>query len=56
VSGDTEEFIRELRSVLQIPPSSDPSTEKIRVRTGGTIEIFGNRVREVKSWLAGLGF
>jgi hypothetical protein len=28
----------------------------IRIRTGGTIEVNGDRAREVKRWLAGLGF
>ena len=58
VSGDRDEFIREIRSVLQLPPitSGKASDDNIRVRTGGTIEINGNRVRELKEWLAGLGF
>ncbi|KAL7468016.1 hypothetical protein ACHAXS_008238 [Conticribra weissflogii] len=28
----------------------------IRIRAGGVIEVHGNRTREVKKWLAGLGF
>jgi translation initiation factor 1 (eIF-1/SUI1) len=55
VSGDHEAFLTELRAALQIAkfPGKDDS---IRVRTGGAIEIKGNRVQEVKTWLAALGF
>ena len=28
----------------------------IRIRTGGAIEVNGDYAREVKRWLAGLGF
>jgi len=59
VSGDRDAFLRELRCVLDLParqPEQHNSNNGIRVRTGGTIEIDGNRVREVKLWLAGLGF
>lgn len=28
----------------------------IRIRAGGTIEVNGDWTREVKGWLAGLGF
>lgn len=28
----------------------------IRIRTGGAIEVNGDRAREIKKWLAGLGF
>ena len=28
----------------------------IRIRTGGAIEVNGDHAREVKKWLAGLGF
>jgi len=57
VSGNVDEFLSELRSVLQIDGSSTTTRQDaIRIRTGGTIEIKGNRVREVKMWLTGLGF
>ena len=56
VSGDREAFLTELRAVLQIPVAKNPNDETIRIRTGGTIELKGNRTREVKEWLAGLGF
>jgi Mitochondrial large subunit ribosomal protein (Img2) len=58
VTGDRDLFIGELRSVLQLhpPTSGKASDDNIRVRTGGLIEINGNRVRELKQWLAGLGF
>eukprot|EP00429_Kryptoperidinium_foliaceum_P004934 CAMPEP_0176018834 /NCGR_PEP_ID=MMETSP0120_2-20121206/9080_1 /TAXON_ID=160619 /ORGANISM="Kryptoperidinium foliaceum, Strain CCMP 1326" /LENGTH=112 /DNA_ID=CAMNT_0017351893 /DNA_START=331 /DNA_END=669 /DNA_ORIENTATION=+ len=56
VSGDVDEFLSELRSVLQIPVPHNPKDDTIRIRTGGTIELKGNRVREVRHWLAGLGF
>eukprot|EP00986_Skeletonema_menzelii_P006692 scaffold2544_cov145-Skeletonema_menzelii.AAC.3 len=32
------------------------SENPIRIRTGGAIEVNGDRAREVKKWLAGLGF
>lgn len=54
VSGDKELFMRELRAVLGIGMEDEKS---IRVRaSGATIEVKGNRVRDVKMWLAGLGF
>ena len=56
VSGDRELFLNELRAALQIPVPKNPREDNIRIRTGGTIEVKGNRVMEVKTWLAGLGF
>ena len=56
IAGDADSFIDELRAVLEIPEPKNPNDDVIRYRTGGTIEIDGNRVREVKQWLAGLGF
>jgi len=58
VTGDRDLFIRELRSVLALPPpkNGDSRLDAIRIRVGGTIEVKGNRTREVKLWLAGLGF
>jgi hypothetical protein len=56
VSGSRDAFLAELRSVLQIPFQANPNDDAIRIRTGGTIEVKGNRVREVKQWLASLGF
>lgn len=56
VNGDVDLFIQELRANLQIPQQKNPRDDKIRVRVGGTIEIDGNRVRDVKEWLTGLGF
>ena len=56
VNGDTDAFLSELRSVLQLPKPKNARDDAIRIRTGGTIEIKGNRVLEVKTWLAGLGF
>jgi hypothetical protein len=55
VSGDKEAFLSDLRALLQIPIPKNPKDDSIRIRTGGTIEIKGNRVREVKYWLASLG-
>jgi len=52
VTGDQDAFLSELRAVLHL----DPRDDDIRIRAGGTIEINGNRVREVKEWLGGLGF
>jgi len=56
VSGDRDIFLNELRATLQIPIPKNPREDTIRIRTGGTIEIKGNRVLEVKTWLAALGF
>mmetsp|Transcript_127247 Transcript_127247/g.189677 ORF Transcript_127247/g.189677 Transcript_127247/m.189677 type:complete len:184 (+) Transcript_127247:168-719(+) len=56
VTGDRDAFLNELRSVLQIPIVKNPKDDTVRIRTGGTIELKGNRTREVKEWLAGLGF
>lgn len=54
VSGDKEMFLNELRAVLGI---GEHDLDSIRVRaSGSTIEVKGNRVRDVKMWLAGLGF
>ena len=52
VAGDQDAFLSELRAVLGL----DPRNDDIRIRAGGTIEVNGNRVREVKEWLGGLGF
>lgn len=56
VSGERGLFLNELRAALQIPIPKNPREDEIRIRNGGTIEIKGNRVLEVKTWLAGLGF
>ena len=56
VSGDQDAFIQELRATLEIPIPNNPVDDVIRVRTGGTIEVKGNHVRPVRTWLAGLGF
>mmetsp|Transcript_32847 Transcript_32847/g.49557 ORF Transcript_32847/g.49557 Transcript_32847/m.49557 type:complete len:182 (-) Transcript_32847:3261-3806(-) len=56
LSGDQNAFLSELRAVLEMPEPHNPKQDTIRIRTGGAIEVKGNRTREVKSWLAGLGF
>jgi Mitochondrial large subunit ribosomal protein (Img2) len=56
VSGDQEAFLSELRAELKIPLPKNSQDDTVRTRTGGTIEVKGNRVREVKEWLAALGF
>mmetsp|Transcript_28480 Transcript_28480/g.40088 ORF Transcript_28480/g.40088 Transcript_28480/m.40088 type:complete len:225 (+) Transcript_28480:166-840(+) len=58
ISGDRDLFLQELRATLQLPEpkNKNPRYDPIRIRAGGTIEIKGNHVREVKKWLAGLGF
>jgi hypothetical protein len=54
VKGDQGLFLNELRAVLEIGAED---ADSIRVRgSGASIEVNGNRVREVKTWLAGLGF
>ena len=50
-------FINELRAVLDIPEPKNRKDDIIRHHVlGETIEIDGSRVREVKQWIAGLGF
>jgi hypothetical protein len=56
VTGDRDDFLRELRVVLQLPNPKNPKEDPVRIRTGGTIEVSGNHVRTVRQWLAGLGF
>jgi len=58
ITGNRDLFLQELRSVLQcpLPRNGNPRDDAIRIRVGGTIEVKGNRVLEVKEWLAGLGF
>ena len=54
ISGNKELFLDELRAVLSI---SADDNDAIRLRAAGnTIEVNGNRTKEVKKWLAGLGF
>jgi len=54
ISGSHDVFLKELRAVLKLPMGG--RDDPIRVRTGGTVEVKGRHVREVKEWLAGLGF
>jgi Mitochondrial large subunit ribosomal protein (Img2) len=56
IGGDRDLFLNELRAVLKIPQAKNPKLDAVRLRTGGTIEIKGNHVWEVKHWLASLGF
>ena len=56
VTGDQEAFVQELRAALKIPIYQNAADDVIRVRTGGTIEVKGNHVRSVRTWLASLGF
>lgn len=56
IHGDTSVFVKELRAVLEIPQPKNPRDDKIQIRAGGTIEVDGNYVRDVKEWLTGLGF
>jgi hypothetical protein len=56
IEGDREKFMKELRAVLQITTPKNPKEDVIRERTGGAIEVRGNHVRQVREWLAGLGF
>ena len=56
LAGNRDLFVGELRAVLDMPEPKNSNDDTIRYRVGGTIEIEGNRVREVKQWLAGLGF
>lgn len=54
VYGNKKFFVNELKAILGI---SIDDHDCITLRgSGNVIEVKGNRVREVKSWLAGLGF
>lgn len=54
VSGNKALFLNELKAVLSI---SADDNDAIRLRASGdVIEVNGNRTREIKSWLATLGF
>jgi hypothetical protein len=54
ITGNKESFVNELRAVLSI---SADDNDSIRMRaSGSTIEVNGNRAREIKTWLSGLGF
>jgi hypothetical protein len=53
ITGNRDYFVRELRAVLKVAPDSSD----IRLRASGTVvEVKGNRTKEIKTWLAGLGF
>lgn len=55
VSGDHQAFVREVAATLGM--TSDDMEKKIRIKSGGsTIEIDGRWSKDVRSWLAGLGF
>lgn len=56
ITGDREAFLAELRSVLNIPVPKNERDDIIRIQAGGTVEVDGNRVRDVTQWLGGLGF
>mmetsp|Transcript_1574 Transcript_1574/g.2232 ORF Transcript_1574/g.2232 Transcript_1574/m.2232 type:complete len:200 (-) Transcript_1574:163-762(-) len=56
IKGDRERFIQELRAVLKIETPKNPKEDTIQVRTGGTVEVVGNHLHQVRHWLAGLGF
>lgn len=54
VTGDMDIFIRELKAILGFPPNCEKC---IKLRASKTVlEVNGNRSREIKTWLAGLGF
>ena len=60
IKGNVSIFLQELQAVLQLSDYSDNNNNKkknrIRIRTGGMVEIDGNHARKVREWLAGLGF
>lgn len=56
ISGDRESFIRELRATLQLPSNyHNHAVDPVKIRAG-SIEVKGNHVRHLKTWLASLGF
>jgi len=56
VTGDRDLFINELRALVNLPRPHNPNDDKIKIKTGGTIEVHKNVSGKVKRWLAGLGF
>ena len=54
ITGDKEIFLNELRAILAI--SADDHDSISLKASGSVVEVNGNRSREIKSWLAGLGF
>jgi len=58
VSGDRQAFVQELVAVISSTDAyKDGKKEvKYRIRTGGNIEVDGIHIKNVREWLAGLGF
>lgn len=58
VTGDREVFIQELIAVLKLQDKMHKKvSDMIRLRASGTvIEVDGNHTKQVKTWLASLGF
>ena len=54
VSGDTNTFISEMGTALGVHEKD--MKEAVRIRAGGNIEVNGIHVKEIRTWLAGLGF
>lgn len=50
ISGDVPTMTQEMCAALKLSP------DVIRVRNGRTVEVDGHHVREIKHWLASLGF
>jgi len=56
-SGDINELVRELKVYLQISNKEEtPKIPEIKIGTGGNVVVNGNYAREIRRWLAGLGF
>ena len=54
-TGDLNMLVKELEIYLrQNHPTS--KTPEIQIRTGGSVVVNGNYSREIRRWLAGLGF
>ena len=54
VTGDKGIFLNELRAILSI--SADDKDSICLRASGSVVEVSGNRSKEIKAWLAGLGF
>jgi hypothetical protein len=49
--------VRELKVYLQISNKEEaPKIPEIKIGTGGNVVVNGNYAREIRRWLAGLGF
>ena len=54
VTGDKSTFISEMGIAIGL--SEGDLQKSVRIRAGGTIEVSGLHVANIRQWLVGLGF